>query len=157
MLSRTSPTIQNTSYVDTSRSWMPEEIGVSIVVSKTCYRGFVIYPLLLILLDDLVVLQGTKVLEDKEVRFSLSYTTEDTPQQHASPSVLKYTGTSSSPEWTDDVDQGSVFSFNNIVKGAQTKQTSSRRYVLYEPTSPPLRIKQSGGTRARYTTPGTLM
>ena len=88
---------------------MPQGIGASIAVSKKCYRGFVIYRLLLILLDNLIVLQGTKVLKDKEVRFGLSYTTEDTPQQHASPSVLKYTGTSSSPGWTD-IDQGSIFS-----------------------------------------------
>ena len=123
-------------------------------VSKTCYRGFVIYPLLLILLDNLVVLQGTKVLEDEELRLSLSYATEDTPHQHASPSVLRYTGTSSSPEWTD-VDQGSVFAFNNTVKGAQSKQTSLRRCVLDELISPLFRIRQSAARQARYTILGT--
>ena len=133
---------------------MPQGIGVSTAISKTCYRGFVIYPLLLILRDDVVVLQGTKVLEDKEVRFSLNYTTEDAPRQHASPSVLKYTGTSSSPEWTD-IDQGGVFSFNNIVKSAQAKQTSSRRCVLHELISPLFHIRQSVATQARYTILGT--
>ena len=45
--------------------------------------------------------QGTKVLEDREVRHSFCYVTEGTPRQQASQQVSKYTGASSSPEWMD--------------------------------------------------------
>src|SRR5258706_68368 len=48
---------------------------------------------LMILLVSLAPLQGTKVLEDQEVRYSFCYVTEGAPQQQAFQSVLKYTGT----------------------------------------------------------------
>ena len=95
-------------------------------------------------------------MEDKEVRFSFSYVTEDAPQQHASPSIVKYTGMSSAPGWTD-INQGSVFNFNDFVRGAQAKQTSSRRCALYEPISPLLRTRQSAGKQARYAIRGVSM
>ena len=156
MLSSISPLIRNIPDANTRYTWMLQGIDVSMAVSKTCYRGFVIYRVSLILLDNPVVFQGTRVLEDREVRFSLCYTTEGTPQQHAASPVLKYTGMSRIPEWTD-INEGSVFSFYNIVRGTQVKQTGSRRCAPYELISPRLRIRQSTGTLARYTTSGTSM
>ena len=121
------------------------------MLSRVCYL-----PPFIILLDNPVVFQGTKVLEDREVKFSLCYLTEGTPQQHAASSVLKYTGMSRIPEWTD-VNEGSVFNFYNIVRGTQAKQTSSRRCALYELISPRLHIRHSTGTLARHTISGTSM
>jgi len=45
--------------------------------------------------------RGTKVLEDREIRHSFYWTSEDAPPQHASPGVVKYTGALTSPEWED--------------------------------------------------------
>jgi len=45
--------------------------------------------------------RGTKVTEDREIRHSFRWVTEDTPAQHVLPKVAKYTGTQLSPEWED--------------------------------------------------------
>jgi len=45
--------------------------------------------------------RGTKVLEDREIRFRLCWMSEDAPPQHISQRVVKYTGTSTCPEWED--------------------------------------------------------
>jgi len=46
-----------------------------------------------------VALQGTKVLEDREIRFVRTKVTEGAPPQYALPDIVKYTGTSTAPEW----------------------------------------------------------
>ena len=55
--------------------------------------------------------QGTKVLEDREIRHSFYWTSEDAPPQHASPGVVKYTGTLTAPEW-EDIEPGIVSIFH---------------------------------------------
>ena len=117
----TIPPIQNTSGADTSRIWIPQEINVSLTVSKACYCGFVIYRYLLAVLDVFITLQGTKVRENREVRFHLSYITEGAPQRQALSSVLKYTGAHSSPEWMD-IEPGSMPSFNDFTRGLKSNR-----------------------------------
>jgi len=69
-----------------------------------------------------IVLQGTKVLEDREIRHSFYMTSEDIPPQHVFSRVVKYTGTLATPEW-DDVEEGRVFSFPwYFVKSAQSQK-----------------------------------
>jgi len=55
-------------------------------------------------------LQGTKVLEDREIRHSFCVTNEGSPPQSASPGITKYTGALAAPEW-EDTEPGRVFSF----------------------------------------------
>jgi len=69
---------------------------------------------------DPTALQGTKVLEDREIRSDFCLTSKDTPPQRAFPSILKYTGTLAAPKWTD-VEPGRVFSFPwYLAKSAQS-------------------------------------
>ena len=95
---------------------MLQGIKKSLAVLKPCYRGSVTHPLLLILLDNFIVLQGTKVLEDREIRRSFCYVTEGTPRQYAPQSIIKYTGTRSVPQWMD-IERGDVLSFSNNLRG----------------------------------------
>ena len=65
-----------------------------------------------------VALQGTKVLEDREIRLRFSSCAEDTPPQHATPGITKYTGALANPEWKD-IEPGRVFAFPwYLIKGA---------------------------------------
>ena len=57
-----------------------------------------------------VALQGTKILEDREVRHNFASTSEDTPPQYVSPEVVKYTGALIAPEW-QDVEEGRALIF----------------------------------------------
>ena len=52
-------------------------------------------------------LQGTKVLEDREIRLPLFYAPECASPQKASLRIVKYTGSLVSPEWVD-VEEGAV-------------------------------------------------
>jgi hypothetical protein len=97
---------------------------MSLTISKPCCHGFVVHPLLLVLLDNLIPSQGTKVLEDRELRSSFRYVTYDVPQRRAYRPVFRYTGTRSAPEWMD-TERGSVFSFDDFVRGTQVRQTNS--------------------------------
>jgi hypothetical protein len=76
-------------------------------------------PLLLILIHDLIALQGTKVLEDREVRESFIFVTKDASKRQIIQPVIKYTGTRRAPEWMD-LEKGS-FVFNEFVRGTQGK------------------------------------
>jgi len=67
-------------------------------------------------------LQGTKVLEDREIRFHCCSVSEDVPPQHISPKIVKYTGTLVAPEWRD-IEPGRVFSFSRH----SMKSTQSRK------------------------------
>ena len=69
-----------------------------------------------------IALQGTKVLEDREIRHSFFLSSEDGPPQHASPGIDKYTGALDAPEWKD-VEQGKVFGFPwYLVNSAQSQK-----------------------------------
>ena len=59
---------------------------------------------------NLIALQGTKVLEDREIRHGFCIIAEGTPPQRASPGITKYTGALASPKWVD-VEPGRVFAF----------------------------------------------
>ena len=68
-----------------------------------------------------IVLQGTKVLEDQEIRHSFGLISEDS-SQHTSPGITKYTGTLVAPKW-EDIEEGTVFSFLwCIVKSTQSQK-----------------------------------
>ena len=54
-----------------------------------------------------VALQGTKVLEDREIRLARVTVTEGTPPKYSLPEITKYTGDSATPEWKD-VEPGRV-------------------------------------------------
>ena len=53
-------------------------------------------------------LQGTKVLEDREIRHSFCVINEGSPPRSASPGITKYTGALTAPRW-DDIEPGRVF------------------------------------------------
>jgi len=55
--------------------------------------------------------QGTKILDNREIRRRYSVSTKDTPPQHCSSYIVKYTGALTSPEWKD-VDLCRVFSLS---------------------------------------------
>ena len=66
-------------------------------------------------------MQGTKVLEDREIRHSFRWVTEDGPAQHVLPRIVKYTGILTAPEW-QDVEQGKALSFPwYLVRSAQSQ------------------------------------
>ena len=71
---------------------------------------------------DLIALQGTKVLEDREIRHSFCITARGEPPQHASPRISKYTGDLTAPKW-EDVEPGRVFIFPwHLVKSTQSSK-----------------------------------
>ena len=53
-------------------------------------------------------LQGTEIVEDREIRYGSYLSSESVPPRHASSRIVKYTGTLRAPEW-EDVETGSVF------------------------------------------------
>ena len=55
-------------------------------------------------------MQGTKVLKDREIRYSYYRAYESVPPPHLSSGIIKYTGTLASPEW-EDIEQGIVHGF----------------------------------------------
>jgi len=66
------------------------------------------------------VLQGTKVIEDHEIRHSFIVTAKGSPPRRGHATISKYTGALFAPEWKD-VEPGRVFSFPwDLVKGAQS-------------------------------------
>ena len=109
----TNPTILSMSSANLKHASIPWGTNVSLDTSRPCYHGFVVYPILLILLDNLIALQGVKVLEDREVRSSYCYVTEGVPKGQASQTVLKYTGPHGAPEWMD-LEQGSGLHLVNL-------------------------------------------
>ena len=96
------------------------------------------------LVGNFVVPQGTKVLEDREVRSSFCHVSEGNPGQQAFQPVIKYTGARSAPEWMD-IELGIVFSLNDLVRDTQVEQESLRRCALYKQTSPLLPTRHNGG------------
>ena len=106
----TAPPIQSTSGVRISRLLIPRDRNVSQTISLPCYHGFVVPNLHLAFELNSIALQGTKVLENREIRQTFYRTSEDTPLQHVSPKVVKYTGALVAPEW-EDIEPGIVFNF----------------------------------------------
>lgn len=67
-------------------------------------------------------MQGTKVLEDREVRHRFRVSTEGAPPQDVSTEITKYTGALASPEW-EDIEPGRVFSLPwYLVKNSQRQK-----------------------------------
>lgn len=83
-------------------------INVSPTISRQCCHGFVIRSRLSAILGNLFTLQGTKVLEDREVRAPFCCVAEGAPPRQGFNSVVKYTGSRTSPEWMD-LERGNVF------------------------------------------------
>ena len=114
--------------------WVPDHFETMLL--RVCHPP----PPLSILLNEFVVLQGTKVLEDREVRRVFCNTTEGVLDKQAFQSVVKYTGANNNPQWMD-IEQGSVSGFSDLVSGTKVKQKSSRRCAVYKQISLLLRIK----------------
>jgi len=69
---------------------------------------------------DLTVLQGTKVIEDHEIRHSFNVTAQGSPPRRGQAIISKYTGALFAPEW-EDIELGRVISFPwDLVKSAQS-------------------------------------
>ena len=69
---------------------------------------------------DLISLQGTKVIEDHEIRHSFHVTAEGSPPLSGYADISKYTGDLSAPEW-EDVEPGRVSGFPwHLVKSAHS-------------------------------------
>jgi len=79
-----------------------------------------------------VALQGTKVLEDREIRLARAITAEGSPPQYSFPGITKYTGALAAPEWKDD-EPGRVLLFPLIPceKHLEPKR-QVRNVVLYQ-------------------------
>ena len=73
---------------------------------------------------DFIVLQGTKVIEDHEIRSSFNVTAEGNPPRSGHARISKYTGTLASPEWMD-AEPGRVSRFPwHLVKSAESPKDS---------------------------------
>jgi len=144
------------SCVNRSHTWISQGTGVSLAISIPYCCGFVIFPIFSFSLDCFVTLQGTKILEDRELRFTFSHVSEGAPHQPTSCSVLKYTGAGEAPEWKD-IEPGSVFGSDDFVMGTQVKQTSSRNFAKCGQISRPLRIQPSAEPQARCARRGSLI
>ena len=71
---------------------------------------------------DPIPLQGTKILEDREVRHRFYVSAKGAPPQHGTVKIIKYTGTLATPEWKD-ADPGRVFGFPcYLIKSAQSQK-----------------------------------
>ena len=78
-------------------------------VLERCYCGCVNHIIDLACRTGFHRLQGTKVLEDREIRHRFCTVSEDAPPQRISHMISKYTGKALvSPEWRD-VEEGAVF------------------------------------------------
>ena len=139
----TNGTIQNTYGAQIRHLPTPWGRNVFLTILSLCCRGFVMDNLSWLFELNSLILQGTKVLEDREIRHSFHCTWEDTPPQHISVRIAKYTGALAAPQW-EDVEEGRVFNSPwYLVKALRARQTSSKRCAMSRPTSPPLRIHQT--------------
>ena len=77
-------------------------------ILRPCCHGYVNHIIDFACRIDFLCSQGTKVLEDREIRLDLFLTSEDAPPQSTSDEIVKYTGTLVSPKWKD-VTKGAVF------------------------------------------------
>jgi len=69
-----------------------------------------------------IALQGTRILEEREIRCELCMVAEDAPPQHTNSRFVKYTGDLALPVW-EDAEPGRVFSFPwYLVKNAQSQK-----------------------------------
>ena len=66
-------------------------------------------------------MQGTKVLEDREIRHSFCSVSEGTPPQQVLHTIAKYTGSLVAPEW-EDVEKGRLFDFLIPCENAQSQE-----------------------------------
>ena len=68
-----------------------------------------------------IVLQGTKVLEDREIRLARAIVAEGSPPEHSYPEISKYTGALAAPKWKD-VEPGRVLFPLIPLKSAQSRK-----------------------------------
>jgi len=132
------------------------EISVFLTTLRLCYRGFVMPNLYLAFEFNSTCLQGTKVLEDREIRLRFCSVSEDAPPQHISLRIVKYTGTLVSPQW-EDVEPGRVFTLPRyFVQALRHQKPSSKRYAMSRLTSPPRRVRQNSTRMGKRATGGTI-
>jgi len=99
-----------------------------------------------------IVPQGTKVLEDREIRRSFYETTEGAPAQHVLPKILKYTGTPAALKWKDE-EQGRTLNFPwYFVKSAQsqTEKFETLCYVKADVSTAPYTSKRVAAGKMAY-------
>ena len=104
---RTIRRIQSMSGVNISRLLTLWVRSVFPTILRPCCRGYVNHTIDLICRIGVHRLQGTKVLEDREIRHHLCFISEGASPQKASPRIVKYTGSLVSPEW-EDIENGAV-------------------------------------------------
>jgi len=98
---------------------------------------------------NLIALQGTKILGDREIRYRRCAITKDTPRTHTFTRIIKYTGTLASPEWKD-IEPGRVFSFpRHLVKNAQSQKDKFEMLcrVVADISGAPCTSKLAGGKK----------
>ena len=121
--SSTIPGIQSTSGVNTNRSSTLRGRSLSLAVLCSCCRGYVNHVIDFACPIGFHRSQGTKVLEDREIRYRRCILSEDAPPQSVSSEIIRYSGTLVYPEW-DDVEKGAV-----LVRCAQRKVLRANRQV----------------------------
>ena len=156
---RTIPPIQSTSGVSISHSLIALERNTYRVISFPCCRGFVVRNIYLAFELNSIILQGTKVLEDREIRHDFIWPSEDAPAQHVSPKVVKYTGTLVAPQW-EDIEQGILFSFPwYFVKSAQVQEDKFEVlcHVEADLSTAPYKTKLAKTGKTRYEREGYVI
>ena len=101
---------------------------------------------------DCFALQGTKVLEDREIRHGFCVLNEGSPPQSAWAGITKFTGDLTSPEW-EDVEPGSVFCFPwQLVKMTRSKKDKFETlcYIEADISSAPYTTKCTAPGRTGY-------
>jgi len=101
---------------------MPWGKDAFLVVFIPCCLGFVTHNLYLAVRTGPHTLQGTNIVEDREIRQRYCSVTEGVPRQHDTARITKYTGALASPEW-EDSEPGRVFGLSwYLVKSAQSQK-----------------------------------
>ena len=99
-----------------------------------------------------IVLQGAKVLEDREIRHGFYWATNGAPPRHVSPEILKYTGTSAAPEWKDEEQGRTLNSPWYFVRSAQnqTDKFETLCYVDADISTAPCTSKHTAAGKTAY-------
>jgi len=117
-----------------------------------------IFPIQLTLLTDtdVITIQGTKVLESREIRTMLQAVREGAPARDVLARVIKYDGNRQRPQWRD-MEQGTIVdSVPRILCPTLTiQQTSLKPYAMLQPTFPRHHAHPSRGNSGKCVTRGT--
>lgn len=85
-------------------------------IRSRCFHDYALQGLvssrskLTLLTDGAIKIQGTKVLETREIRKTVRVTREGAPQNSAYARIIKYDGREKNPQWMD-VERGTIFDF----------------------------------------------